>query len=163
MSDAELGYEFTKILRILMDAGYFIARYNATTGKLEPISPHTVIDGEQPRPLPPGGGYVEDDVELSVADAFRFGVLSGASYTGVRMKMSRCRELYPQIMPKFRARGNQTLYRAGDLRAWQEEYASFSKQGRWRRVPRTAEVKQVNPSDGLSMLLGKIRGDDGAA
>lgn len=114
------------------------------------------------------GDSVPDDLELSMAEAFRRGVMRGASYTGIRMKMMRSRRLYPEITPKMRPRGAETLYRVGDLRKWQDEYdqrsANNYQQSAWARDNKPDEPVLEQPVteavDALAFLMSKIRGGE---
>jgi hypothetical protein len=153
-SRAELGDQFIELLATLMHGGYVLARRHPETGALEALTPYVIDDEELGRyKVSDSAGVISDDMEVSVADAYRYGVIRAASYTAVRMKLMRSRNLHPDITPKWRARGSETLYRVGDLRAWQDEYDRRSRAGNFR-VDQGKEDVQL---DALSVLLGKIR------
>jgi hypothetical protein len=114
-------------------------------------------------PLPGVG----DDELLSVAEAYRRGVFRAASYSAARMKLMRSRRLYPELTPKMRPRGAETLYLVRDLRAWEDEYDRRSANNVAWGVLRTQPQDRIVPTpepvpapDALAVLLGKMRGEE---
>lgn len=115
------------------------------------------------------GESVPDDMLLSVAEAFRRGVFTMTpNHNGVRVKLARCRRLYPELMPKMHPQGSQTLFRAGDLRAWEREYMKRGERnmtqakrlatfGREPVQVEEAPPEVVDTFDALDFLMSKIR------
>lgn len=130
---------------------------------------------EQPRLEPVGqAGEFDDDELLSLADAWRGGVFTlTPSYAGVRVKISRCRQLHPELVPKMIPKGTRTLYRVGDLREWEKAYTElgeYSKIGasfapgqpkgvRVRDLETVTDEPVVEELDALEFLMSKMRGE----
>lgn len=125
------------------------------------------VDRSQPK-------EVDDDTMLSIAEAWRQGVFTMTpSHSGVRVKIARCRRLYPDLMPRMVPHGSLTLYRVGDLRRWEEVYTQRAAEakagilfdggaGQVRQRDLDAGVPEqpvAEVSDALAFLMGKIRGD----
>jgi hypothetical protein len=108
---------------------------------------------------------VDDSEMLSIAEAFRRGVFRAASYSAARMKMMRSRRMYPELTPKMRPRGAETLYLVKDLRVWEDEYDRRSANNIAWGVLRTQPQARVDLApesapDALAVLLGKMRGEE---
>lgn len=120
-----------------------------------------------------------DDTLMTLSQAWNNGVFTMTpSHAGVRVKMTRCRRAFPDLMPKIIARGGLTFYRVGDLRRWEHAYteraadrrADVQVRGGWHVGPQGAQP-QVQPEvreqpvpveaiDALEFLMRKIRGEE---
>lgn len=153
------------------------AKYGlAEENSIEDVAPAFAEPVKVEKPQVP----LSDDAEVSLAEAWRRGVFTlTPSHSGVRVKIARCKRLYPEIMPKVIYKGSMTLYRAGDLREWEQVYterAAAAKaailfdggqtgvRGAVRQRDRDAEVEQVagpvEVTDALAFLMRKIRGEE---
>lgn len=135
--------------------------FDVPTVTAEASAPVGVTDGGDP------------DKMVSVTDVWRSGVTRSASLKAYRMKLARSRQLHPEITPKPKMLGSQTLYRLGDMVAWEAEYdrkaglarSEAMRAVRGRDVPpslpgaaRQAGTGAAKAEDALVVLLNKIRG-----
>jgi hypothetical protein len=162
MQTDDLARELSRLVTALLPDDYVLARIDADTGYLEAVPVSVPADGT------PSDVDLRDDLEVSLASALRVGMFGNVSYTSVQAKLLCSRSQFPEIAPKFRASGSQTLYRVGDLRKWWADYAVKVSQVRstvsrranasYRRKIEATASKE--PGDALGVLLGKIRGED---
>lgn len=124
----------------------------------------------EPKPVkaPESPAAVHDDMLVSMAEAWRLGVFTlTPGYSGLRVKLAICRRRYPELMPRMTPRGSQTLYRVGDLRAWEVAYTERAAETVAGIRSTRAEIEahsepvrqQAQAFNALDHLLSKIRGE----
>lgn len=149
------------------------AKYGLTDRPMVADAIPTFADA--PRTATAAAPTFTDDTEMSLSEAWRNGVFTMTpSHSGVRVKMTKTRRLYPDLMPKMIPRGAMTFYRVGDLRQWEHAYteraaeirAEVQVTGGWHvgvrpsRDEKKTEPEPVEVTDALEFLMRKIRGEE---